>query len=95
MKQRFGRGPEHATSRQQGADQHCAPIKEFQARLGLLTPKPDFSDRADGKDQRDQKQQNHHPLPDPTQGITDNGFAAFGELLGQGQVNGRDQQKNQ
>ena len=80
--QRFGCRPEHTTTRQQGADQNSAPIEKFEGRLGVCSPKPEFADRADGKDQRDQKQQHHHPLPHPAQGITDHGLAGFGELLG-------------
>ena len=95
MIQRFGCRPEHTTPRQQGADQHCAPIEEFETGLALRASKPEFADWADGQDQRDQKQQHHHPLPDPAEGITDHGFAVVGELLGQRQVDGRHQQKDQ
>ena len=88
MIQRFSGRPEHAPTGQQGADQHRAPIEQFQARFGLSATQPEFADGTDGNDHSDQKHQQHHPLPEPTEGRAHHGFAVVGELLGQGEIDG-------
>ena len=95
MKQRFSGRPKHAAACQQRADQHGAPIKQFEAWLGLRSAQLEPPHRADGQSRCQQKQHSHHPLPGAAEPIADDGLAAFGESGGQLEIHRGHHQKHQ